>query len=500
MSLSSDLSFLQRSHGAEREAELTKLEKQLICPLCQDIFNKPVVILPCQHNLCRKCANELYQPSLFHARTTMLVNSGHFRCPSCRREVLLDRHGVYGLQRNLLVESIIDVYKQEINNAPSLLPPPPLSLPHVTCSHHEGEKLNIYCLTCQIPTCSLCKVFGTHESCHVAPLAEVYQQQKEVLSEGVTSLMGFSDRVQMLISELEESCRNIQENYKTQKQKVCDTFDHMVSILEEKQKVMTQKISSEEEQKIGQTQMLVRCYGNSMEANGKLVESALSSMVELDMAAFVQDSGALITKMTAATCSCPSETPKPTHETLSRYSFDFSNQERALKSLSFIKVVEKNPEDLEVHSDQEEPKEPLKQSTELDQQQQEPSEHNLLAVLEPAPEKIPEQRSPPEEPVELMDQEEAPVLLDPAPDRDSWELDTPEPVSNELEPDPIRAERKEREKTHQELEAPPPVEEETIREQEGLSTQQAVTLIFYLLAFLIILQRVWAHVGCFICT
>lgn len=37
------------------------LEKQLICPICLDVFTKPVVILPCLHNLCRKCANELYQ-------------------------------------------------------------------------------------------------------------------------------------------------------------------------------------------------------------------------------------------------------------------------------------------------------------------------------------------------------------------------------------------------------------------------------------------------------
>lgn len=61
MSLSADLSLLQRSQGAEREAVLMTLEKQLMCPICLEIFNKPVVILPCQHNLCRKCANELYQ-------------------------------------------------------------------------------------------------------------------------------------------------------------------------------------------------------------------------------------------------------------------------------------------------------------------------------------------------------------------------------------------------------------------------------------------------------
>uniref|UniRef100_A0A3Q0RMQ0 Tripartite motif containing 101 n=1 Tax=Amphilophus citrinellus TaxID=61819 RepID=A0A3Q0RMQ0_AMPCI len=184
------------------------LSKQLICPICLEIFNKPVVILPCEHNLCRKCANELYQPSLFHARTTMLVSSGRFRCPSCRHDVVLDRHGVYGLQRNLLVENIIDIYKEEVSNTSPLPPPPPPA--QVTCSDHEDEKVNIYCLTCQVPTCSLCKVFGAHQSCQVAPLSDVYQQQKDQLSDGVASLMAFSDKIQSLINELEETCRNIE--------------------------------------------------------------------------------------------------------------------------------------------------------------------------------------------------------------------------------------------------------------------------------------------------
>lgn len=58
----------------------------------------------------------------------------------------------------------------------ALLPPQPPS--QLTCSDHEGEKVNIYCLTCQVPTCSLCKVFGSHQSCQVAPLTDIYQQQK----------------------------------------------------------------------------------------------------------------------------------------------------------------------------------------------------------------------------------------------------------------------------------------------------------------------------------
>lgn len=43
---------------------MDNLEKQLICPICLEMFSKPVVILPCQHNLCRKCANDVFQVGL----------------------------------------------------------------------------------------------------------------------------------------------------------------------------------------------------------------------------------------------------------------------------------------------------------------------------------------------------------------------------------------------------------------------------------------------------
>jgi hypothetical protein len=70
------------------------------------VFTKPVVILPCQHNLCRKCAEECYD----RRGRVVGLSGGKFSCPSCRYEVMVDRHGVYSLQRNLLVENIIDMY------------------------------------------------------------------------------------------------------------------------------------------------------------------------------------------------------------------------------------------------------------------------------------------------------------------------------------------------------------------------------------------------------
>lgn len=49
---------------SKEQQTMDNLEKQLICPICLEMFTKPVVILPCQHNLCRKCASDIFQVSL----------------------------------------------------------------------------------------------------------------------------------------------------------------------------------------------------------------------------------------------------------------------------------------------------------------------------------------------------------------------------------------------------------------------------------------------------
>uniref|UniRef100_A0A4W5RF83 Tripartite motif containing 101 n=1 Tax=Hucho hucho TaxID=62062 RepID=A0A4W5RF83_9TELE len=219
-------------------------------------------------------------PSLFQ-----VGSGGRFRCPSCSQEVVLDRHGVYGLQRNLLVENIIDVYKQDSTSSRSQSSKP---AGQPTCEEHDGEKVNIYCITCQVPTCSLCKVFGAHNTCQVAPLTQVYQQQKAELSEEVSSLVASNGQVQAFINELEVTCKNVEENCKTQKQTVCEKFNRMLAILEERQRIMKQRVTYEQEEKTGHARSLVRSYRESVETNTKLVETAMTTMEEPEMAAFVK--------------------------------------------------------------------------------------------------------------------------------------------------------------------------------------------------------------------
>ncbi|KAF2980201.1 hypothetical protein EK904_005951, partial [Melospiza melodia maxima] len=86
------------------------------------------------------------------------------------------------------------------------------------CEEHEDERINIYCLRCEAPTCSLCKVFGAHKDCEVAPLPAVYQRQKE------------------------------------------------------RKKELLQSIAAEQEAKLQRVRGLIRQYGDHLEASSKLVE------------------------------------------------------------------------------------------------------------------------------------------------------------------------------------------------------------------------------------
>lgn len=54
---------------SKEQQTMDNLEKQLICPICLEMFTKPVVILPCQHNLCRKCASDIFQVGWFGIRS-----------------------------------------------------------------------------------------------------------------------------------------------------------------------------------------------------------------------------------------------------------------------------------------------------------------------------------------------------------------------------------------------------------------------------------------------
>ena len=99
------------------------MEVELTCPVCLDLFQRPVV-LPCSHNLCTPCARKILEP---HGTPKVWAkwvkeNRGaeykshldpEVKCPTCRRKIPIDPRGVDGLPRNLILENVIERFKEE---------------------------------------------------------------------------------------------------------------------------------------------------------------------------------------------------------------------------------------------------------------------------------------------------------------------------------------------------------------------------------------------------
>ncbi|KAM6170979.1 tripartite motif-containing protein 55 isoform 2-T2 [Erethizon dorsatum] len=325
---------------SKEQQTMDNLEKQLICPICLEMFTKPVVILPCQHNLCRKCASDIFQASNPYLPTrggTTVASGGRFRCPSCRHEVVLDRHGVYGLQRNLLVENIIDIYKQE-STRPEKKSDQPM------CEEHEEERINIYCLNCEVPTCSLCKVFGAHKDCQVAPLTHVFQRQKSELSDGIAVLVGSNDRVQGMISQLEDTCKTIEECCRKQKQDLCEKFDYLYGILEERKNEMTQAITRTQEEKLEHVRALIKKYSSHLENVSKLVESGIQFMDEPEMAVFLQNAKTLLQKISEASKAFQMEKIEHGYENMNHFTVNLNREEKIIREIDFYREDEDEEE------------------------------------------------------------------------------------------------------------------------------------------------------------
>nr|XP_015000955.2 tripartite motif-containing protein 55 isoform X3 [Macaca mulatta] len=326
---------------SKEQQTMDNLEKQLICPICLEMFTKPVVILPCQHNLCRKCASDIFQASNPYLPTrggTTMASGGRFRCPSCRHEVVLDRHGVYGLQRNLLVENIIDIYKQE-----SIRPEKKSDQP--MCEEHEEERINIYCLNCEVPTCSLCKVFGVHKDCQVAPLTHVFQRQKSELSDGIAILVGSNDRVQGVISQLEDTCKTIEECCRKQKQELCEKFDYLYGILEERKNEMTQVITRTQGEKLEHVRALIKKYSDHLENVSKLVESGIQFMDEPEMAVFLQNAKTLLQKISEASKAFQMEKVEHGYENMNHFTVNLNREEKIIREIDFYREDEDEEEE-----------------------------------------------------------------------------------------------------------------------------------------------------------
>ncbi|XP_008302100.1 E3 ubiquitin-protein ligase TRIM63-like [Stegastes partitus] len=337
---------------------MESLEKQLVCPICLEMFTKPVVILPCQHNLCRKCANDVFQLALrFHpdknpdnpeaAEKFKELNSAHAVLSDLTKRNIYDSYGSLGLY-------VAQQFGEDNVNTYFMLSTWWAKGLFAVC----GILTGFYCCCCLCCCCNCCcgklKPQPTGEGAepeYVSPddLEEELRNDPDnvqvELTDCVSLLVGNNERVQAIISQLEETCRAVDENGRRQKSKVCETFDHLFAMLEEKKGELTLRINSEQEEKLNYIRSLTRKYTEHLDGTAKLLETCIQTLDESEMAVFLQAAKPLLQKIVEGTNTSHLDKVHPAYENMDHFTANFERQRRALSILDFIKLDEDDDDD-----------------------------------------------------------------------------------------------------------------------------------------------------------
>ena len=121
-----------------------KLQSEVTCPLCLDIFTDPKK-LPCDHVYCRACLHGLALRSI----------TGTISCPECRKDIPIPSNGVADFEALPQVNRLLDRYHENLKSTQSADPEADTAQP-ATCKVHSSQPLALYCETCKKLVCRDC--------------------------------------------------------------------------------------------------------------------------------------------------------------------------------------------------------------------------------------------------------------------------------------------------------------------------------------------------------
>eukprot|EP00347_Sterkiella_histriomuscorum_P021506 403333740 len=170
------------------------------CKQCKNYYNftnrKPIVITECGCTHCLECILTLLEGN----QQRQIV------CPGCDETTTLPEQ----LKENVQI-------MKDLKSSDSLT---------IVCEEHESKTTNFYCLSCEIPVCSICKL-GSHKD---HPLIDMKQSKFKIYSENVKELIdGYSP--QNMKSQLEKYALNeaqmTSSQFKSMVSKISRMFGHL---------------------------------------------------------------------------------------------------------------------------------------------------------------------------------------------------------------------------------------------------------------------------------
>ena len=204
---------------------LLKLEEQLTCPVCLDLYTNPK-ILPCHHSLCQECLEGLPQEREARGDTYYLS------CPTCRQriEVPIEGVGTFPVAFTLNnLKEITQSLKKKASNPQQ-----------VTCYNHD-KPLEVFCETCKTVVCFHC-VVHCHKDHKYDLVSDCYPKHYQMLHDSLKPVKGKKEALKKVLSDLAEREGEIRERGERVLEEINGIVEEMIGILRRSERKLTEQV------------------------------------------------------------------------------------------------------------------------------------------------------------------------------------------------------------------------------------------------------------------
>ncbi|XP_036007530.1 nuclear factor 7, brain [Fundulus heteroclitus] len=200
----------------------SRLEEDLCCPVCQDVFKDPVV-LSCSHSFCKECLKKWWREKAAQ------------ECPVCRK-----RSSRGPPPCNLVLKNLCETFLQQRDQRAS----------EDLCSLHS-EKLKLFCLDHQQPVCLVCRDSKKHTNHRFRPIDEAAEDHKKNLQETLEPLKKKLKLRKKVLEEFDETAEHMKVQARHTERLIKEQFKKLHQFLAEEEEARLAALREEEEQKSG---------------------------------------------------------------------------------------------------------------------------------------------------------------------------------------------------------------------------------------------------------